>query len=73
MISPGEFVLTILDDLLFFHLLGDDIENKLFHHLPTDGGEVDCLVASLLILLALFEDGSDTGFPPVCRHISLLP
>lgn len=31
----GEFVLTIPDNLLF-HLLGNDIQNKLFHQLPMD-------------------------------------
>ena len=48
------------DDLLF-HLLRDDIQNKLFHHLPRDRGEADWPVVSW-ILLVTFEDGMTSGF-----------
>jgi len=56
-------LLTTADNLLL-HLLGDDMQRKLFHHLPRNRGEADWTVVSS-VLLALFEDWGDTGFPPV--------
>lgn len=60
-------LLTTPYNILFFHLHGDDIQNKLFHHLPRTGSEADW---TWLLLIALFEDESDTGYPSVFRHIS---
>jgi len=34
--SYSESTLTTPDNLLFFHLLGDDVQNQLFHYLPRD-------------------------------------
>lgn len=51
----------------------DDLQNGLFHHLSRDGGQADLLVVSQVFLLALFKDGSDTGLPPVIRHLSHSP
>jgi len=73
MISLGESMLTSRDNLLFLHLLNDDIQNEVFHHLSRDGGEADQPVVSWDILLALFEDWSDIGFPPVLSHFSGSP
>jgi len=35
------------------HLLGDDIQNKLLHHLPREEDEADWPVVSQLLFLAL--------------------
>jgi len=59
----AEPMLTTANNLLLFHLLGNDIQNKLFHHLPRDGGEADWPVVSR-VLLALSEDWSDTRHLP---------
>ena len=37
----GESMLTTPDNLLFFHLLHDGLQDKLLHHLTQDGGEAD--------------------------------
>jgi len=34
-------MLTTPDNLLFLHLLRDDIQNELLHHLSRDGDEAD--------------------------------
>jgi len=34
-------MLTTPDNLLFFHLLHDGLQDKLLHHLSRDGGEAD--------------------------------
>jgi len=34
-------MLTTPDNLLFLHLLDDDLQDKLLHHLSRDGGEGD--------------------------------
>jgi len=34
-------MLTTPDNLLFLHLLDDDLQHKLFHDLSWDGGEAD--------------------------------
>ena len=46
-------------DNLFFHLLDDDLQDKLLHHLSRDGGEADRPVVPWALLLALFEEWSD--------------
>lgn len=61
-------MLTTPDDLLFFYLRGDDLQNDLFHHLSSDGSEADWPVVSWVHLLALFVDRSNTDFPPVISH-----
>jgi len=66
----GKSMLTTTLNLLKFHLLGGDIHNKLFYHLPKDRGEADSPVVSQILLLALFEDWSDLDFPPVFRYLS---
>jgi len=66
-------MMTTPDNLLFLHLLTDDIPNELLRHLCRDGGEADWRVVPWFVLLALFEDGSDTGFPAVLRHFSCSP
>ena len=63
--TPGNF--------LFLHLLHDGLQNELLRHLSRDGGEADRPVVSWVLLLALFEDWSDTGFSPVLRHLSCPP
>ena len=68
----GESMLTAPGKLIFFHLLGDDIQNKLFYHLPGDNVEVNWPVDSSF-LLHFFEDWSDIGFPPVFSHPSNSP
>ena len=52
----GESILTSPDNLLFLHLLNDDLQNELFHHLSRDGGKADSPVVPWVLLLALFED-----------------
>ena len=37
----GESMLTTPGNLLFLHLLDDDLQDKLLHHLSWDGGEAD--------------------------------
>jgi len=63
MISPGESMLTTPDNLLFLHLLNDDLQNELLHHFSWDGGEADRPVVPWDLLLTLFEDWSDICFP----------
>ena len=60
-------MLTTPDNL---HLLDDDLQDELLHHLSRDGGEADWPVVPWVLLLALFEDWSDTGLSPVLRHSS---
>jgi len=60
--------LTTPDNLLLFQLLGDSIQNKLFHHFSRDKNGADWPVVSQVLLLALFED-TDTGYPPVFRQL----
>lgn len=50
-------MLTTPDKLLFFHLLDDDICNKLFHNLPRIGGEADWPAVSWVILLSFLKTG----------------
>jgi len=66
-------MLTTPDNLLFFHLLVDDLQDKLLHHLSWDGGEADQPVVPWVLLLALFEDWSDIGLSPVLGHLSCRP
>jgi len=40
-------MLTTPDNLLFFHLLDDGLQDKLLHHLSRDGGEADRPVVPL--------------------------
>jgi len=56
-------MLTTPDNLLFFHLFDDGLQDKLLHHLSRDGGEADRSVVPW-VLLALFEDWSDMR----CSH-----
>jgi len=65
----GKFMLTTPDNLLFLHLLDDDLQDKLLHHFSWDGGEADWPVVPWVLLLALFEDWSDIGLSPVLRHL----
>jgi len=55
-------MLTTPDNLLFLHLLDDDLQDKMLNHLSRDGGEADRPVVPWVLLLALFEDWSDIGF-----------
>ena len=49
-------MLTAPEKFLFFHLLGDDIQNMLFYHLPRDGDEADWpIVAWIILLLPLLK------------------
>ena len=66
-------MLTIPDNLLFLHLLDDDLQDKLLHHLSQDGGETDRPVVSWVLLLAIFEDWSDIGLSLVLGHLSCPP
>jgi len=66
-------MLTTPDNLLFLHLLDDGLQDKLLHHLSWDGGEADHPVVPWVLLLALFEDWSDTGLSPVLGHLSCPP
>jgi len=66
-------MLTTPDNLLFFHLLGDYIQDKLFLHLSWDGVEAVWSAISWVLFLALIEDWSDIGFPSVFRHLSCSP
>lgn len=50
-------------------MLGGDIQNDLLHHLSKDGGEADWSVISYVLLLALFEDGSNIDFSPLIEHL----
>lgn len=59
--TVGESMLTTFDDHLLFYMLGEDLQNDLFNHLSRDGGEAHQPVVSQVLLLALFEDGSNTG------------
>ena len=56
----GESMLTTPDNnLLFFHLLHDDLQDELLHHLSRDGGDADRPVDPWVLFLALFEDWSE--------------
>ena len=66
-------MLTTPDNLLFFHLLEDDLQDELLHHLSRDGGEADWSVVPWILLLALCEDWSDIGLSPVLGHLSCPP
>jgi len=54
-------MLTTPDNFLFLHLLVDDLQDKVLHHLSRDGGEADRPVVPWILLIALFEDWSDIG------------
>jgi len=62
-------VLITPDNLLFLSLLNDGIQNELLHHLSRDEGEAVRPLVPWILLLALFEDWSDIGFPPVLRPL----
>ena len=49
-------MLTTPDNVLFLHLLVDDLQDKLLHHLSRDGGEADWPVVPWVLFLSLFED-----------------
>jgi len=66
-------MLNTPDNLLFLYLLNVDIQNELFHHLSWDAGEADWPVVFWILLLARFEDRSDTGFALVLRNFSCSP
>ena len=66
-------MLTTPDNLLFLHLLDDDLQDKLLHHLSRDGAEADRPVVPWVLLLALFEDWSDIALSPVLGHLSCPP
>jgi len=66
-------MLTTPDNLLFLHFLRDDIQSELFHDLFRDGGGCGQPVVLWVLLLALFEDWGDIGFPSVLRHFSCSP
>ena len=55
-------------NLLFLHLLRDDIQNELFYHLSRGTGEADWPVVPWVLLLALFAERRDAGLPPVLGH-----
>ena len=63
-------MLTTADNLLFFHLLDDGLQDKLLHHLSRDDGEADRPVVPWVLLLALFEDWSVIDFSSVLRELS---
>ena len=46
----GESMLTTPDNLLFLHLLHDDLQDKLLHRLSRDGGEADRPVVPRVLL-----------------------
>ena len=52
-------MLTTPHNLLFLHLLRDDIQSELFYHFSRDGEETDWPVDPWVLLLALYEDWSD--------------
>ena len=62
-------MLSTPDNLLFLHLLNDELQNESLHLLSWDGGEADKPVVPWVLLLALFEDWSDIGFSPV-HHLT---
>jgi len=66
-------MLTTPDNLLFFHLLDHELQDKLLHHLSQDGGEADRPVVPWVLLLALFEDWSNIDLSPVLGHLSCPP
>ena len=68
-----ESILTTPDYLLFFHLLDDDFQNELLHHLSQNWGKADWPVVPWVLLLALSEVWSDIGLSPVLRHLSCPP
>jgi len=49
-------------NLLLFQLLGEGIQNKLFHHLSRNRGEADWPVVSQTVLFTLSEDWSGIGY-----------
>ena len=63
-------MLTTPDSLLFLHLLDDEIQDELLHHISRDRSEADRPVVPWVLLLALFEDWSDIGFSLVLGHLS---
>lgn len=69
----GESLLTTPDNLHLFQLLGDSLQNKLFHHLPGDRGEAEWPVVFQLLPLAISEGWSNIGVPPVLRHLFYSP
>jgi len=51
MISLGKSMLITSDNLLFLHLLDDDLQDELVHHLSRDGGEADRPMHSSLLII----------------------
>ena len=47
-------MLTTPDNLLLLHLLNDDLQNELLHHLSQDRGEADRPVVPWVLLPASF-------------------
>ena len=45
----------LTDNLLFLHLLRDDIQKEIFHHLSRDGDEADWPVVPWVILQVTLE------------------
>jgi len=69
----GKSMLTTPDNLLFLHLLDDDLQDELLHHLSRDGGEADRPLVTWVLLLALFEDWNVIGLSAVLGHLSYPP
>jgi len=53
---------------LFFHLLGDDVQNNQFCQIPKDGDKADWHVVSYFVPLALSKGWSGIGFSPIFRN-----
>lgn len=59
--------------LLFSHVIRDDIQNYLLHHLFRDGDEANYSVLSWVFLLAPFEDWGDINHLPGLRQLPYSP
>jgi len=69
-------MLTTPDNLLFLHLLDDDLQDELLHHLSRDGAEADWPVVPWVLLLAFLKIGvtlaflQSSGTSPVLQDLS---
>lgn len=54
--------MTTPNDLLFFYMLGTELQNDLFHHLSRDGGETDWHVVSQALLFLFLKIGLKLAF-----------
>jgi len=66
-------MLTTPDNLLFLHLLDDDLQDKLLHHLSQVGGEADQPVVPWVLLVVLLNCLSQPTSSTFCPFLIPVP